>query len=165
MQKILFYILFLAFPFFSLQAATPSASKPAPQETPAPAPDKKTAPPDVAPVIPDTIPSEPAPEPEHSTASYENAFVKMLVTLVGLIVLILLSVWMLRRIAQGRFSKFSTQKGIKILEKRPLSGKSMLYLVEVSGKKVLIAESQLEVRRLAIIEELTSEENYTQKGE
>ncbi|HKZ00303.1 MAG TPA: flagellar biosynthetic protein FliO [Rhabdochlamydiaceae bacterium] len=155
MQKILYYILFLALPFFSLQAAAPSASKPAPQEAPAAAPDKTTALPNAAPALP----GEPAPDVEHSTASYEHAFVKMLVTLVGLIVLILLSVWMLRRIAQGRFSKSSTQKGIKILEKRPLSGKSMLYLVEVSGKKVLIAESQLEVRRLAIIEELSSEEN------
>jgi len=158
MQKILFYFLFLAFPFFSLQAATPSASKSAPQEAPATAPDKKATPTNAAPAVPDILPGEPAPEAEHAVASYENAFVKMLVTLVGLIVLILLSVWMLRRIAQGRFSKSSSQKGINILEKRALSGKSMLYLVEVRGKKVLIAESQLEVRRLADIEDMPSEE-------
>ncbi len=39
-------------------------------------------------------------------------------------------------------------KNIKILEKRPLSAKSMLYLIEIDGKKAIISESTLEVRKL-----------------
>jgi len=37
-------------------------------------------------------------------------------------------------------------RAIKILEKRALSPKSMLYLIEVGGKPFVISESQLEVR-------------------
>ena len=39
-------------------------------------------------------------------------------------------------------------KAIKILEKRVLSPKSILYLVKVENKKVLISESHMEVRAI-----------------
>ena len=42
---------------------------------------------------------------------------------------------------------------MKVLEKRPLSPKTMLYLIEMNGEEVVIAESQLEVRVLSSLTE------------
>jgi len=95
---------------------------------------------------------QPAADLSKDTESYETAFMKTVVALVGLLLLIFLTVWMLKKISRGRISSFNYQKSIKVLEKRPLSPKSILYLVEVSGKQVLIAESQFEVRAVATLE-------------
>ena len=93
-----------------------------------------------------------------SDYSYKEAFVKMMLTLVGLIVLIVLSVWILRRVSHGRMKQMNYGRSVKIIERRPLSAKSILYLIEVSGKKVLIAESQLEVRRITSVDHLPLDE-------
>lgn len=117
---------------------------------------------------PNTPPSEePAPtvstaptKPESTqiTSSYQTAFVKMMITLVALIILIVLSVWMLRRISHGRFKQLNYNRAIKVLERRPLSAKSVLYLIQVGEKKILISESQLEVRSLTSVDEISSSE-------
>lgn len=92
--------------------------------------------------------------PEHmEPVSYQGAFVKMMLTLFGLIVLIIISVWMLRRLSQGRMKQMNAGRAIKILERRPLSAKSILYVIEVHGKKMLVSESQLEVRFISSVEE------------
>jgi flagellar biogenesis protein FliO len=89
---------------------------------------------------------------EQATASYEIAFVKTIVVLVALLILVILTVWMFKRLSHGRLRSFNSMKSIKILEKRPLSPKSMLYLLEVEGKRVLIAESQFHVRHLTSLD-------------
>jgi len=96
------------------------------------------------------------PKPENMP-SYEGAFIKMLLTLGGLLALVFLTIWILRKMTQGRFGSLGTQKKIHILEKKPLSPKTLLYLIEIDGKKVLISESQFEVRTLL---PLTEEEMY-----
>lgn len=89
--------------------------------------------------------------------TYKGTFVKMMLTLLALVVLIVLSVWMLRRISHGRMKQMNYGRAIKVLERRPLSAKSVLYLVEISGKKVVIAESQLEVRAITTADHLDDE--------
>lgn len=119
----------------------------------------------LAPPIPPASPqspSEPAPlhvpTPEEiQTPSYEGAFAKMLLTLVGLIALVFMTVWLLRKLTQGKIGAFG-KKHINIVERRPLSPKSILYIVEVGGKQILVAESQLEIKTLATLDGL-SEEN------
>lgn len=98
-------------------------------------------------------PQMPQPQDIIPTESYEHTFVKMLASLLGLLALIVLTIWMLRRISRGKTGGSGSNKTIKILERRPLSQKSALYLIEVGGKQVLIAESQLEVRALTSFEE------------
>lgn len=90
--------------------------------------------------------------------TYKGAFVKMMLTLLGLILLIVISVWMLRRISHGRMKQMNYGRTIKVLERRPLSAKSILYLVEISGKKVVIAESQIEVRMITTADHLSPDE-------
>ena len=90
--------------------------------------------------------------------SYKGAFVKMILTLLGLILLIVLSVWLLKRISSGRMKQMNFGRSIKVIERRPLSAKSILYLVEIEGKKVVIAESQVEICKIANADHLPPDE-------
>ena len=104
------------------------------------------------------VPSQPPPQEmpvpahENGTDSISHALTKMGLTLLVLIVLFGVSYYFLRRVGKSRFSSMNNMKAIKVREKRPISPKTTLYLVELAGKEVLIAESQLDVRALATYE-------------
>ncbi|MBU6383802.1 MAG: flagellar biosynthetic protein FliO [Verrucomicrobia bacterium] len=85
------------------------------------------------------------------------AFAKMLITLVVLVILLFVTYWFLRQFIQKRMQKTSGNSSIQVLEKRMLSPKTMLYLVEVDQKKVLIAESHLEIKRLVDVDEMPNQ--------
>lgn len=76
------------------------------------------------------------------------AFAKMILTLVALVALMFASYWFVRKLLQNRLQKGSLHSRIQILEKRMISSKTMLFLIEVDKRKILIAESQLELKRL-----------------
>ena len=85
--------------------------------------------------------------------SYEATLLKMLVTLGGLLALVFLTIWCLKKLKQGRLGGFGSQKKIIILEKKPLSPKTLLYFIELDGKKILLSESQVEVKMLVLPQE------------
>lgn len=76
----------------------------------------------------------------------EYSFKRMIFSLVALIALLLISFWFLKRMMQGKLRPTGESKKMRIIEKKPLSAKSMLYLVEVEQEKVLLVESQIQVR-------------------
>ncbi|NDD58848.1 MAG: hypothetical protein EBZ47_06315 [Chlamydiae bacterium] len=122
--------------------------------------DAGTSPSPASPTPPETaLPSEsmniPGTEPM-KIPSYEGTFVKMILTLAGLIGLVILTVWLLKKLTQGRIGAFG-KKNISVLERRPLSPKTVLYVIEMEGKRMLVAESQLEIKTLATIEAPTEE--------
>lgn len=92
--------------------------------------------------------SQELPVPDLPPGDYGLAFVKMFLTLIALILLMAGSFWFLRRLVKTRGNRSFGEQKIQLLEKRVISPKSMLYLVEVEGQKILLAESQLEIRRL-----------------
>ena len=53
---------------------------------------------------------------------------------------------------KSRVQFINNNKSIKILERRTLSPKSALYLIEVNNEKVLISESHVEVRPIQALE-------------
>lgn len=106
------------------------------------------------PIEPNPFSSPEEEAPVEALPSYKGAFAKMMLTLLGLIILIGLSVRMLRRISRGRFQASTPGRSIKIIERSPLSAKSVLYIVEVGSKKVLITESQVNVRAIATLDEI-----------
>ena len=120
--------------------AIPSDATPQPVEEPA------------RPGLPEDRSIAPLPSSAEMSTSYESAFVRMLITLLGLIFLVFATFWVLRRMGKGKFS-LGSGRSINILEKRALSPKSILYIVEIGNKKILIAESQVEVRALTTYEE------------
>ena len=97
----------------------------------------------------------PLPSSNELTQSYEGSFLRVIVSLLGLILLVVLTFWILKKLGRSRFGKFGSDKSIFILERRPLSPKTVLYLVEVGNKRVLLSESQLEVRALSSYELVT----------
>lgn len=104
------------------------------------------------PSIPQTEPLEIEPQIESHTSSYESAFYKMLFVLLGIIVLVFLLFFLFRKLSNSRMNQSNQFRSIKILEKRAISPKSMLYLVEIGGQKILLAESQLEIRNVSNLE-------------
>ncbi len=89
------------------------------------------------------------------TGDLGAAFVKMFICLIVLVILLFVSYWFIRRLIQNRLQKGVGEAAIQIIEKRMISPKTMLYLIEVDHKRILIAESHLEIKRIA---ELGSEE-------
>jgi flagellar protein FliO/FliZ len=87
-------------------------------------------------------------ETEAISGDYGFAILKLFLSLIIVIGLLGLTVWFLRRLIRYRLEKGSGVQAIKILEKKMISPKTMLYFVEVEGEKIILAESQLEVRQL-----------------
>jgi flagellar biogenesis protein FliO len=84
-----------------------------------------------------------------SAADLSASFFKMFMSLGLIIALLLGTYYLLRKLIRIKLEKANADSSIRILEKRMLSPKTMLYLIELEGKQVLLAESQLEVRKLA----------------
>jgi flagellar biogenesis protein FliO len=82
------------------------------------------------------------------TGDLGAAFVKMFLSLSVLVALLLISYWFLRRLVQNRIQKGANNAAIQLIEKKMISPKTTLYLIEVDQKRVLVAESQLEVKRI-----------------
>jgi flagellar protein FliO/FliZ len=82
------------------------------------------------------------------TGDYGTSIAKMFISLIVIVVVLYATLWFLRRLIQNRLEKGSSSSAIQILEKRMLSPKTMLYLVEIDNKKVLLAESQLEIKKI-----------------
>ena len=91
------------------------------------------------------LPQEQSPLP---VDDYVAAFFKMILMLLIILVLVVLTIWVIKRWGHGRIGRFKDKQSIHILEKRILSPKTALYLIEIEGAQLLVAESQLEVRPL-----------------
>lgn len=117
-----------------------------------PAPDTSGATPDIPSTVPGVSPIDMVP-------GYEGAFLKMFLALIGLIIAIFVTVWLLKKLSQGKWAGGNSNKAIKIIEKRPLSPKTMLYIIDVDGQQSVIAESQLEVKHLMNLEEYRETES------
>lgn len=74
----------------------------------------------------------------------------MLLLLIGLLIL---TAWLLKRFLRFRMQASSVGQSIQILEKKVLSPKSILYLVEVEKQKFLVSESQAQVQKIDSIQE------------
>lgn len=103
---------------------------------------------------PNLLPEDPT-EKTLGNIEFESSFKKMLLVLALLVGLILATVWMIKRLSKMRHQQFNRFSGIKIIEKRTLSAKSVLYIVEVGRRRFLISESHLEVRNLETLPHLT----------
>lgn len=83
---------------------------------------------------------------------YKPAFFKMFFILFALLALVFLTFWIFKNFTRIRLHQANQTKSIKIIEKRAISPKSLLYLIEIEGKKIVVSESSLEVRKLKDME-------------
>lgn len=79
---------------------------------------------------------------------YGAAIFKMFFSLIVVVIVLYGTLWFLRRLVQNRLQRGTGAQSIQVLEKRMLSPKTMLYLVEIDNKKVLLAESHLEIKKI-----------------
>ncbi len=78
------------------------------------------------------------------------SFTRMWITIAAALVLLFVTLWLLRRFKTGHFKGFNSGSStLNIVERRTLSPKTMLYIVEINNKRILISESQVEVRTLS----------------
>ena len=84
--------------------------------------------------------------------SYESMFMRTMLILFSLLVFVALCVWLFKRMAQNRVGQMNYHKTIKVLETRPISPKTLLYLIEVGDRRILLSESQLHVKQLTTLD-------------
>lgn len=86
-------------------------------------------------------------------------FMKMLGTLGLLIAIMFAASWSLKRILNTRVQQLNESSFIKVVEKRALSNKSFLYLVDVQDKTFVIGESMNSITLLATLPKIPEQES------
>jgi flagellar biogenesis protein FliO len=87
---------------------------------------------------------EPLPEPtstEFEPGKFYAEFFKMMTMLGIIIVFLLLLMWFVKRFLNAKITQFNKDSPIQVLERRMISQKTALYIVDIHDQKVLIAES------------------------
>ncbi len=80
--------------------------------------------------------------------SFQEKFINMLVILGLLIAFMFLASWALKKMMKSKVSQINAGNLIKLLETRYLSTRVTIHLLEIDGKKYIIAESPTAVTSL-----------------
>lgn len=86
---------------------------------------------------------------------FVGEFFKMLLTLGGIVALMLLASFLLKRFNNTRIQQINESSSIKILERRAITAKTAVYLLTIRGKDVAVFESH---NGLLLIPEIPQEE-------
>lgn len=98
--------------------------------------------------LPPSLQQAEAPSIEQEDRFFSQ-FLNMLFTL-GLIVFALLALnWVLKRMTNARMQQENTASEIKILERRSITPRTAVYLLEIKNKTIAIAESHSGVIKLS----------------
>lgn len=119
---------------------------PAPLSTSAEASEKVVAAEDEPP-LPDYLKEEPAETPQQY--DFWSEFISMLGTLAFVIFVILCVAWFLKRMLKTRMDMINQSSHMKIVEQRTLSPRSTLYLLDVFGTGMVVAENASGVFKIA----------------
>jgi flagellar biogenesis protein FliO len=79
---------------------------------------------------------------EQHNSRFFSELLSMLATLGLVVAFLIAAAWILRRIMNTRIEQMNAGSRIKVVERRTLSPKSALYLVEIEEKLFLITEVQ-----------------------
>lgn len=97
---------------------------------------------DAPPPVIDPFSLQEPPPPEMAQDNrFLNEFFYMLFMLAILIGVVLLASWFLKRMLHTRIEQLNTQSQIKIVDKRALSQKTIIYLIEYEDQKFMVAET------------------------
>lgn len=113
--------------------------------TPKPPPDFSPPKETTGPVFP---PEEILKPPSKETNQFITEFITTIATLGLIISAILIFGWFLKRFINTKIEQANDTSGIRIAERRMISTKTGVYLLEVEGRGVLIAETPTGVTRL-----------------
>jgi flagellar biogenesis protein FliO len=80
--------------------------------------------------------------PHQQVIDVRKLFFKTLLLLIGLCGLVIAGGYLLKRVAGGKLNSFNTNGGIQLVERKYLSPKTSLWLVEVKNKPFVVIDSQ-----------------------
>jgi flagellar biosynthetic protein FliO len=92
--------------------------------------------------------------------SFGGQFLKMILTLAAFVALLLAIGWVYRKLGLKRALFGNAHAMIQILERRALSAKTALYLIEVDGRRLIVGDSPSGISHVADLQtgsERTSE--------
>ncbi len=94
-----------------------------------------------------------------ATYPYWGQFLKMILTVGGVLTLFVITAILFRQLNAKRASFTNSKARIRIIERRQLSQKTALFLIEIAGKRVLIADTPSGVSALAELPAMDFEES------
>lgn len=111
--------------------------------------------------IPSSLPERTTSEPlnkdpfggdlDKDSGSFQAKFMHMLFLLGLIIAFMLLASYMLKRLNRSRVEQLNTSSTIRVREARMISARSTIYLIEIEGKGLVIAESPTSITHLTTI--------------
>jgi flagellar biogenesis protein FliO len=142
-RSIIFFLMFfLTWCVFSGGAAQiPEKTILAPNEVSGP-PSNPEAPLGPPPLIPEPYLDNVSTGSPLSNDHFYAEFFKMLMMLGLIIVLLLLASWFLKRLMNSRVQQVNNASPVKIIERRALTAKTTIYVMDILGRKIAIAEAQ-----------------------
>ncbi|MGA8165139.1 MAG: flagellar biosynthetic protein FliO [Waddliaceae bacterium] len=78
---------------------------------------------------------------EEGDSRFFEEFMNMLLYLGITVALIVVFMWILKRMLAGRVDQVNATSSIKILERRPLTQKTSIYILQIYGKVIAVADS------------------------
>ena len=78
---------------------------------------------------------------ELDEGQFWRSFINMLASLGLIVALILIAGWFFKRVLHTRIEQLNTTSAIKIVDRRTLTPKTTIYLLNIDGKQLAIAES------------------------
>ena len=81
-------------------------------------------------------------------------FFKMLLILAALITLMYFIAWYMKRMTTVRIDQYNDSSSMKILERRQVSQRTTLFLMEIEGEKIVMAETPTSVVQLSLHKEI-----------
>lgn len=110
----------------------PIAAEDQPSETPTPT---------VSPVQPSPFPEEVNHPTEFGNPNFLKQMLEMLLMLGLMLGFLLLITWFLRRMTSVRVDQLNVSSTIKILERRLVSNRTTIFLIDINGERITFAES------------------------
>ncbi len=96
--------------------------------------------------IPSMDVTSPAPSLTQSSENYKKILTETALMVLGLIGFILLTIYILKKLVVQKTFQMNRERHIKVIERRPLSAKTSLYLIQIGEEKIFLTESHLDVR-------------------
>lgn len=134
-------------PLYSADTPLPTTTQEMRTEKPATPPARRGEP--VYPV-PNLLDEEAGPE-GNGLGSFFTEMLNMFFVLGFIVAAMFLVAWVLKKMLNTRLQQMNTTSTIKVLERRSLSPKSAIYLLDVHGKGIVIAETPNGITSLAEI--------------
>lgn len=101
--------------------------------------------------------AEPARPEIYEDNRFFEEFLHMLLILGFIVAGLLFASWLLKRVMSNRLEQMNVSSAIKVLERRPITPKSSIYLLEIHDRRIVVGES---LNGLTLLADFRSNANF-----